>query len=122
MGRELKDRKEACVFGDLEGEWLRLREQQEQRPWGGAEPQVPGTEAARVAGVYDEGDEWQAGQSRQQALGSCPVHLHMSKNVYRSGKETLDGGDSPPAVSSRRFGSPAPETALVTMGWEYLLN
>lgn len=104
------------------GSGLRLREPQVQRPWGGAEPQVPGAEAARGAGVYGEGDAWQAGQSRQQALGSCPACLHTSKNVYRNGTETLDGRVSPPVVSSRRVGFPAPGTALVTTGREYLLN
>lgn len=56
-----------------------------------------------MAGGYGEGEEWQAGESRRWER--CPVYLHMSRNVPRTGRETLDGGVSPPAGSCRPVGT-----------------
>lgn len=89
----LKGQEEACVFGDLVGEQLRQREQQVQRPWSGAEPQVPDDQTlGRVAG------------RREQALGPVPcasAYVKVSTEV----EETWGGGVSPPAGSPRRVGT-----------------
>lgn len=122
----------AFVSGDLEEEWLRQGEQHAQRPWSAAEPHLPEEQRAACVAelmVKGKGGEWQVG-GKEQALGPVPVYLHETRNVYRSGGETLDGGAPPPAGSPVEqahiclflIAFPAPGTASVTMGCEYLLN
>lgn len=82
-----------------------------QRPWSGAEPHMP--EQQRAACVMKfmmkgKGGEWQAGESRRWDW--CPVYLPMSRNVYRSGGETLASGAPPPAGSPREQ---APQLSFV---------
>lgn len=69
---------EAFVFGDLQGEWFRQREQQVQRTWSGAEPHRPEQQrAACVVEFMMQGKGEESGKQDRAGAGTgalciCP--------------------------------------------------
>lgn len=97
----VEGQEEACVFIDVEGEWLKQREPQVQRPWSGAEPPTRGEQrAACAAGVDGEGERERA-EAGISALRICTCR-GVAAEVEN---ESLGGGAPPPAGSSRRVGA-----------------